>query len=189
MDRSLTREMSERKSTILTFNIEKYGKQLLGFIKSKVRSTEDAEDILQEVWYQFAHLTDIDQLQNISAWLYKVAGNRVVDQYRRKSSPSFSALENEDDILSIKDLLLVDASGDPSLILQNEGYMEELATAIEELPEKQKAVFVQNELQDKTLQEIADESGEHLKTIISRKGYAIKYLRKRLEPIYNELNN
>ncbi len=78
---------------------------------------------------------------------------------------------------------------DPEFSIFRDAFWEELMEALEELPEEQKLVFVQNELEDKTLQQIADEQSENLKTIISRKSYAIKHLRNRLRPLYNELLN
>ena len=91
--------------------------------------------------------------------------------------------------ISIKDALLLDDSNNPELVIFKELFWDELMKALEELPENQRFVFIENEIEDKTLQKIADETGENLKTIISRKGYAMKYLKKRLLPLYNELKD
>ena len=189
MDQVLTQEMSESSGKIIANAIEKYSKQLFAFIKSKVKNTEDAEDVLQDVWYQFSDLTNISEIQNTSAWLYSVAKNRVVDLYRKKTTDSLEdyTLENDEGEFNIKDILLLDDSSSPDLALFKEAFWKELLLALDELPENQKQVFVLNELEDFTLQEIADKNGENLKTIISRKGYAVKHLRNRLKHLYQEL--
>jgi RNA polymerase sigma factor (sigma-70 family) len=183
--------MSNKPKINLTNTIKQYSKQLFGFIKGKTRSIEDAEDILQEVWYQLSRLTSLEEIENISAWLYSISRNKVIDLYRKKTSDYLEDLtyENEDGNFEIKDFLLLDESANPELIIFKELFWEELIKALEELPNNQKLVFIANELEDKTLQQIADEYGENLKTIISRKGYATKHLRNRLLPLYNDLIN
>lgn len=175
----------------LSQTIKHYGKQLFAFIRGKVPRAEDAEDILQDVWYQLSKLTNFDEIESISGWLYAVSRNRVTDFYRKKKSDNLEdfTYEDEDNDFQIKDLLLLDDSSDPDLALFKEFFWDELFKALDELPENQRSVFVQNEIEDKTLQEIADASGENLKTIISRKGYAVKHLRKKLQPLYAEILN
>jgi len=95
--------------------------------------------------------------------------------------------EDEEGDFSIKEALLIDDTNNPELTLFKDLFWEELMKALDELPENQRLVFIENEMEDKTLQKIADETGENLKTIISRKGYAMKHLKKRLLPLYNEL--
>lgn len=77
--------MSNEKQFSITETVQQLGKKLFGFIRGRVRTTEEAEDILQDVWYQFSKLTNLDELENASAWLFRVAQNRVTDQYRRKA--------------------------------------------------------------------------------------------------------
>jgi len=167
----------------------KLGKQLFAFIRDKVKIVEDAEDILQEVWYQFSNLSNIDQVENASAWLYTVSRNKITDFYRKKKTANLEDFTTEDDDgdFSIKEALLIDDTNNPELTLFKDLFWEELMKALDELPENQRLVFIENEMEDKTLQKIADETGENLKTIISRKGYAMKHLKKRLLPLYNEL--
>jgi RNA polymerase sigma factor (sigma-70 family) len=191
MDAILNLNMNEiqQKNTV-SQTINKFGKQLFSFIKNKVKIVEDAEDILQEVWYQFSNLSNIDELENASAWLYAVSRNKITDFYRKKKTDHLEdyTYENEEGDFSIKDALLIDDSNNPELAMFKEMFWEELMKALDELPENQRFVFIENEIEDKTLQKIADETGENLKTIISRKGYAMKHLKKRLLPLYNELN-
>ncbi len=191
MDAVLNLTMNEnQKQSTVSQAISKFGKQLFSFIKNKVTIVEDAEDILQEVWYQFSNLTNTDALENAGAWLYAVSRNRITDFYRKKKTDNFEdyTYENEEGDFSIKGTLLLDDSNNPELTMFKELFWEALIKALDDLPENQRYVFIQNEIEDKTLQEIADETGENLKTIISRKGYAVKHLRKKLLPLYNELN-
>ena len=183
--------MSEQKNFSITDTVQQFGKKLFGFIRGKVKTTEEAEDILQDVWYQFSRLTNLDELENTGAWLYRVAQNRVTDKYRKKKSESLEdfTYENDDQEISFKEILLLDETANPELAIFKEQFWNELMAALDELPENQREVFVLNEIEDFTLQEIADQKGENLKTIISRKGYAVKYLRKKLQHLYNEIND
>lgn len=191
MDNNIEIEMAIPGGRSLTSTINAYGKRLFGFIRSRVGSVEDAEDILQDVWLQYSSLPAIDDIESVSGWLYRVARNKVTDLYRKKKTSSIddAFYENNDDAgISFKEILLMDVSGNPELALFKELFWKELFISLDELPENQKQVFVLNELEDLTLQEIADETGENLKTIISRKGYAVKHLRNKLNYLYNELD-
>ena len=178
------------KSTI-EGTVRKYSRQLFGFIRGRTKSLEDAEDILQEVWYQLSRLTDLTDLENVSAWLYAIARNKITDLYRKKSSEPLEdqTYEDEEGYLEIKAFLLSDEDQNPEDLLFKELFWEALMAALDELPAAQKQVFMEHELEGKTLQAIADEQGENLKTIISRKGYAVKHLRKRLLSLYNEVSD
>jgi RNA polymerase sigma factor (sigma-70 family) len=170
--------------------VKKYGKQLRSFIKGKVNMVEDAEDILQEVWYQLSKLSNMDELENMSAWLYSVSKNKITDFYRKRKTERLELenAEDEDGTFLMKEVLLLDESQNSELALFKELFWNELFKALDELPENQRKVFMMNEIDDKTLQEIADELDENIKTIISRKGYAVKHLRNKLKPLYQELN-
>lgn len=178
-------EMAAQQSIIQT--IKDYGKQLFGFIRSRVPTTEDAEDILQDVWYQLSNQSSPEDINSMSGWLHRVARNKIVDNYRKKKNERLDDSEDEDG-LSIADFFLVEENDPDSHELQ-ELFWETLFDALEELPKNQRDVFILNELEDKTLQEIADMQNENLKTIISRKRYAVQHLRKRLEFLYNEFMN
>lgn len=182
--------MSDKPKRTITTLVKDYGKRLLGFVRGRVSSDEDAEDILQEVWYQLSKLTDLDELESAGSWLFQVARNKITDQYRRKKTDSLEDYSYEDEVgeLQLKEILLMDTSNDPELAMFKEIFWKELLNALDELPPEQKEVFIQHELEDRTLQEIADNTGENLKTIISRKGYAVKSLRRKLAHLYDELN-
>lgn len=190
METITTASMSDERHFSITETVQQFGKRLFGFVRGKVKTTEEAEDILQDVWYQFSRLSNLDELENVSAWLYRVAQNRVTDNYRKKKTENLEdfTYENNENEISFKEILLLDENASPELALFKEEFWNELIQALDELPENQKEVFLLNEIEDFTLQEIADQKGENLKTIISRKGYAVKHLRKRLQHLYNELN-
>jgi RNA polymerase sigma factor (sigma-70 family) len=190
METITTASMSDERHFSITETVQQFGKKLFGFVRGKVKTTEEAEDILQDVWYQFSRLSNLDELENVSAWLYRVAQNRVTDNYRKKKTENLEdfTYENDENEISFKEILLLDENASPELAIFKEEFWSELMQALDELPENQKEVFLLNEIEDFTLQEIADQKGENLKTIISRKGYAVKHLRKRLQHLYNELN-
>jgi RNA polymerase sigma factor (sigma-70 family) len=152
-----------------------------------VKSDEDAEDIMQDVWYQLTNAINITEIEQMSGWLFRVAKNKIIDKRRKRSNELLDDLA-KDEAFDIKNILLIDDSN-PETEFLKEVFWQELFTALEELPEEQRQVFVWNELENLTLQEIADKTGEKLKTIISRKGYAVRYLRQKLETVYAEFIN
>ena len=179
------------RQNIINAAVKSYGGKLMSYIRPKVKNSEDAEDILQEVWYQFSNLSNLSEIVNVGSWLYRVTANKITDNYRKKKTENLEdfVYEDEDGSFNIKDILLMDTSQSPELKMFQEEIWKEFQIAIEELPEKQRLVFLDNEMNDKTLQQIADEQGENLKTIISRKQYAVKYLRKKLNRLYQDLIN
>lgn len=189
MDATHTLNMSYKKTSSISGVVKNYGSQLLRFINGKVKKIEDAEDILQEVWYQTSRLSNIDQLENMSGWLYAVANNKITDLYRKKKTESLEdqMYEDEEGRLQIKELLLSDHTNDAELKMFKDAFWDQLMKALDELPEKQRNTFLWHEIEDMTLQEIADQEGESIKTIISRKGYAVKHLRQKLRVLYNEI--
>lgn len=182
----------ESKSSLITQTVKKYGSRLMSFILPKVRSREDAEDVLQDVWYQLSNITQIGDILNLGSWLYKVSNNKITDLYRKKRPERLEDFfyEDEDGELnfSFKDLMLLDNSDNPELTYYREEIWKRFNEALLEMPEKQSYVFIENELKDRTLQEIAEELGDNIKTIISRKQYAVKHLRKKLAYLYQEIN-
>jgi RNA polymerase sigma factor (sigma-70 family) len=170
--------------------VKNYGRQLFGFIRSRVNSEEDAEDILQDVWYQLSSQTKSEDIISLSGWLYRVARNKITDNYRKKRENSLEDMigEEEEGEWTLPYILMAEDADAETLQLQKL-FREELAEALHELPENQRQVFIWNELEDKTMQEIADKEKENIKTIISRKRYAVQYLRKRLEYLNQEFFN
>lgn len=171
--------------------MKQYGQKLFGFIRNRVSSQEDAEDILQDVWQQLSSVVNVDEIEQMSGWLHTVARNKIIDR-QRKNAPELLddfGYEDEEGEFNFKEILLADPSGDPETEYMRELFWQELFSALDELPPAQRDVFVWNELDDLTLQQIADNTGQNLKTINSRKGYAVKHLRKRLQTLYKELFN
>jgi len=182
--------MAEQKSQNIIQTVQEYGKRLFGFIRGRVKTDEDAQDILQDVWYQLSNVTNIDSIEQVGSWLYTVARNKITDKYRKQTTQHLEdfVYEDEDGEVSYKDILLADFKTPEDDHLK-QVFWEELFKALDELPEEQKQVFVLNELEDLTFREIAERTGENIKTLISRKRYAVAYLRERLKTIYIELLN
>jgi len=168
--------------------VKSYGKKLFIFIRSRVKTNEDAEDILQDVWYQLSKL-DSGSVEQLGAWLYRVARNRIIDKYRKQEPGSLEdyAFEDEEGEMNFGEILLSDENDEPETVYLKKLFWEELFEALSELPVFQRDVFVKNEIEDKTLKEIAEETGENIKTVISRKRYAVIYLRERLRSLYEEI--
>ncbi len=180
--------MSEtNKDQTITRVVAEYGKRLFSFIRGRVPTNEDAEDILQEVWYQFSRVIDVQPIEQVSGWLFRVARNKVTDNYR-KHRPELledQRYSNEDGEWTFPEFLLADNHTPESETLR-QMFWEELMDALEDLPASQREVFVWNELEDQTFREIADRTGDNIKTLISRKRYAVQFLRLRLEQMYAE---
>jgi RNA polymerase sigma factor (sigma-70 family) len=166
--------------------------RLLGFIRQQVRSQEDAEDILQDVLYQFLRgFEDIRSTERITSWLFTVTRNRITDYYRKKKPESFSdkqVVSREEDgaPLMLEDILPA-LTGDPEDEMMREMIWEAIDLALDEMPEDQRDVFIWNEFEDKGFKEIAAETGEGVNTLLSRKRYAILFLRKKLKELYDQL--
>ncbi|MEM6800242.1 MAG: sigma-70 family RNA polymerase sigma factor [Bacteroidota bacterium] len=179
-------DISERKKSIVEI-IEEYQVPLKAFISSRLASEEDAEDLLQEVWYQLSKTIQKEEIKNVRAWIYRVARNKIIDSYRKKSADwleDYVYEDEEGDAYLIDSLLESDES--PEMDFIRERFWEDMYEALDALPEKQREVFILNEWEGVTLREIAERRGEKLKTIISRKGYAVRYLREQLELIFEE---
>ena len=181
----------QEKEHIISHSVNTYSEKLMAFIRPKVKTTEDAKDILQEVWFQFSNLTNITDIVSISSWLFSVTRNKITDSYRKKRTENLEDFTYEDNEgeFAISDILLIDNEKNPEVTFFQDEIWNELLRALDELPENQRFVYVENEFNNKTLQQIADEKGKSIKTIISQKTYAVKHLRLRLKTLYQDLNN
>ncbi len=170
--------------------IRGYSQRLYGFIRGRTSNDADAEDILQEVWFQLSRLVDLEAIENINAWLFRVARNKVTDRYRKREEESLDGLayEDENGDTSFQEILLADFNT-PETEHLRQFFWEELFAALGELPATQRDVFIWNELDGETFQEISDRTGVNVKTLISRKRYAVVHLRERLADLYEELLN
>jgi RNA polymerase sigma factor (sigma-70 family) len=184
MDELIAIPMAQRQQSIQDA-VQNYGKRLFRFIRSRVKNDQDAEDILQDVWYQLISIIDTEPIELLSSWLYRVTRNRIVDKKRKQKTQSLEDLAYTDkagEMVFPEALLKEDRN--PETELDRLYFRELFFEALSDLPGKQREVFVWNELEDLTLQEIADKTGESIKTIISRKRYAVAHLRKRLQEMY-----
>jgi RNA polymerase sigma factor (sigma-70 family) len=176
----------------ITYAVQQERRRLLDFIRKRIPDESDAEDILQDVFYQFSESFMIQPIEQVSAWLFRAARNRITDLFRKKKaipfSRTFSASDEEDDGPSIDDFL-PDASAGPEAAYARKIIMTELLEALEELPAEQREAFVMHEMEDKSFKEMSVLTGEGVNTLISRKRYAVLYLRERLKALQDEITN
>lgn len=152
--------------------------RLFGFIRSKINSNEDAEDVLQDVFLQaIKTMSIIEPINNLMSWLYTVAHNRIIDWYRRKREPSVS-LSDQD--MQLFDSLILDSGINIEKEFIRNLVIEALEEAIDELPEAQKDVFISQAIEGRTFKKISEYSGIPINTLIARKRYAIRFLQTRL---------
>ncbi|MFY0686687.1 MAG: sigma-70 family RNA polymerase sigma factor [Cyclobacteriaceae bacterium] len=155
--------------------------QLLSFIKSRIPDRDDAEDILQDVYIQME--TTSEPIQQLSGWLYRVARNKIIDRFRKKKPESFSRMSDESSIQSKASL----TNAAPEEVYMNKLIWDSVNNALAQLPEEQRQAYVLNEFEGLSFQQISEVTGEKVNTLISRKHYAIKHLRKQLQGLYDEL--
>ena len=169
--------------------VRDYGKRLFNFIRGRVNTDEDAEDILQDVWYRFSSVMNSEPIQETSAWLFRVARNRIIDKYRRQQPVSLEDEINQEDEEGTfhPGEILIAVTSTPETEQLRDLFWEELFSALEELPEDQRQVFIRNELEEVPFNKISEQTGENINTLISRKRYAVLHLRKRLGELYKEI--
>ncbi len=168
---------------------KKYQSQLKSFIAKRVTSKEDREDILQNVFYQLAKINlEENPIQQISAWLYSVTRNQIIDRGRKHKEVEMPYFKDEDDDSFVKEIseLLSDKDSSPETEYLKSLIWEELNSALSELPEEQRTVFELTELQGFSFKEISESSGVSVNTLISRKRYAVLYLRSKLYDLYRD---
>ena len=163
--------------------------RLRNFIRRRVPDPSDAEDIVQEVFYELVEANRLLMpIEHVTGWLFRVARNRITDLLRKKKPEAFSgaAVVGEGgEVLQIEDLLPSPDAGPETLYFRNV-LLDELEFALDELPEEQREVFVAHELEGRSFKEMAAETGVSVNTLLSRKRYAVLHLRERLQSIYDE---
>jgi RNA polymerase sigma factor (sigma-70 family) len=172
--------------------VEREQSRLRNFIRRRVPDPRDAEDILQDVFYELVEANRLLMpIEHVTGWLFRVARNRIIDLFRKKKPESFSdtaVARNEDDddeLLALEDFLPSPDAGPEALYVRNV-LLHELELAVDELPEEQRKLFVAHELEGRSFKEIAAETGVSVNTLLSRKRYAVLHLRQRLQNIYDE---
>jgi len=185
--RLMALEQDERISEV----VSREQSRLRNFIRRRVPDPLDVEDILQDVFYELVEANRLLMpIEHVTGWLFRVARNRIIDLFRKKRPENFSdvAVAHEDEegeLLRLEDLLpSVDAS--PEALYARSVLLDELELAVEELPEEQRQVFIAHELEGHTFKQIAAETGVNVNTLLSRKRYAVRHLRQRLQDIYDE---
>lgn len=178
--------MNQQKNRVeKSFELERRG--LFAFIRSKIRSLEESEDLLQEVFFQaLSSLNVLEAVDNLTGWLYTVARNKVIDWYRKKRLPTVSIDEPMENGFSFKDFLAEEIP--PGLDDETrELVFHTIMNAIDELPATQRYVFIQQVVEGRTFRELSEETGESINTLIARKRYAVQFLKNKLVKLKLEL--
>src|SRR5216683_3021763 len=181
----MTGEQDQRISEV----VKREGSRLRNFIRRRVPDPRDAEDILQDVFYELVEANRLLMpIDHVTGWLFRVARNRITDLFRKKKPESFNdaAAEGEGgEVLQIEDLLPSPDAG-PDELYARSVLLDELELALDELPEEQRQAFAGHEFEGRSFKEMAAESGVNINTLLSRKHAAVVYLRERLQSIYDE---
>jgi RNA polymerase sigma factor (sigma-70 family) len=182
----MAREEDQRISDV----VEREQSRLRNFIRRRVPDPRDAEDILQDVFYTLVEANRLLMpIEHVTGWLFRVARNRITDSFRRKQPERFREAPpggEEDESLRLEDLL-PSADAGPEAAYERTVLLDEIESALDELPAAQRDVFVAHELEGRSFKEMAAETGVGVNTLLSRKRYAVLHLRERLQGIYDEL--
>jgi RNA polymerase sigma factor (sigma-70 family) len=166
------------------------GSRLRNFIRRRVPNEADVEDLLQEVFYELVEANRLLMpIEHVTAWLFRVARNRITDLFRKKKPENFSdaaVMDLGGELLDVEDLL-PSPDGGPEALYARGLLFEELEQALAELPDEQREVFIAHELEGHSFKEISEESGIGVNTLLSRKRYAVLHLRERLQSIRDEI--
>ena len=168
--------------------IQREQSRLRNFIRRRVPDPRDAEDILQEVFYELVEANRaLMPIEHVTGWLFRVARNRITDLFRKMKpwSSSGAAWDEDDEMLQLENLLPSPAAG-PEALYTRSVLLDELEWAVNQLPEEQREVFVGHELEGRSFKEMAAETGVSVNTLLSRKRYAVLHLRERLQGVYDE---
>ena len=175
------------QNQLISEAIERDQPRLRSFIRRRVADAGDAEDILQEVFYELIEsYRMVKPVEQVSAWLFRVARNRITDWFRRRKPELRGPVRDEDD--SFWEDALPSPDAGPDALYERARLFDTLIDAIELLPEPQRAVFIAHEIDGRSFREMAQESGESVNTLLSRKHSAVQFLRKRLKAAHDSLN-
>ncbi len=170
--------------------VQREQSRLRDFIRRRVPDPRDAEDILQDVFYELLEANRLLMpIEHVTGWLFRVARNRIIDLFRRREPASLgeAAVADENDELQRLEDLLPSPDAGPEAVHARNALLDELEQAIDDLPEEQREVFVGHELEGRSFKEMAAESGVSVNTLLSRKRYAVLRLRERLRSLHDEL--
>jgi len=188
-DAASLERMSLEQDRRISDVVDREQSRLRNFIRRRVPDPRDAEDILQDVFYELVEANRLLMpIEHLTGWLFRVARNRITDLFRKKKPESLSAAvvaSDEDEPLLLEDLLPSPDAG-PDALYARSVLLDELDDALDELPDEQREAFVGHEIEGRTFKEMAAASGVSVNTLLSRKRYAVLHLRQRLQSIYDE---
>ena len=188
-DAASLERMSLEQDRRISEVVKREQSRLRNFIRRRVPDPRDAEDILQEVFYELVEANRLLMpIEHVTGWLFRVARNRITDLFRKKKPESFSdaaVAGDDEELLRLEDLLPSPDAG-PDALYARSVLLDELELALDELPEEQREVFVGHEIEGRSFKEMAAETGVSVNTLLSRKRYAVLHLRERLQSIYDE---
>lgn len=183
--------LTAQRQEVIQETFRKERTRLLAFIRRRIPEKTDAEDVLQDVFYQLVESLSLPQsIEQVTAWLFRVARNKIIDRYRKKKPEALSAMysdeSNADESRNLTDLLF-DPHDSPEDVYARSLIWEQLAAALAELPVEQREVFVGHELEGLSFKQLAQQTGVPVSTLLSRKRYAVLHLRERLQTVYHDL--
>jgi RNA polymerase sigma factor (sigma-70 family) len=181
-------ELSLEQDQRISETVAREQPRLRNFIRRRVADPGDAEDILQDVFYELVAAYRLMQpVEQVGAWLFRVARNRIIDLFRKKKleARKSDAMTNDAEPLLLEDLLPSPDAG-PEALFARRVLMDELDAALDELPDEQRDVFIAHEIEGRSFKELSAETGVSVNTLLSRKHYAVLHLRRRLQAIYDE---
>jgi RNA polymerase sigma factor (sigma-70 family) len=178
-------ELMAERDYHITESVLRERTRLLNFIRKRISDPSEAEDILQDVFYEFVEAYHLPEpIEQVGAWLFRVARNRIIDRFRKKKELQLPDNDDEDNNIWL-DELLPPVDG-PEAAYARDILLQELQDALNELPQEQRDIFIAHELQGRSFEELANETGAKISTLLSRKRYAVLHLRKRLNTIYQD---
>jgi len=190
---ALMTDRGEDKDSVITATVLRERSRLSSFIRRSVRDQTDADDILQDVFHEFVEAYRLPEpIEQVSAWLFRVARNRIVDRFRKKKEMSLDDIDADldrdaDDVYRL-DLALPSPDAGPEAQYARRLLLDALQQALDELPQAQREVFVAHEIDGCSFRELAARSGAPVNTLLARKRYAVLQLRERLQTVYDELD-
>ena len=185
-------QRSNSKNSSAEELVKEYQPRLKSFIRKRVPTKEDAEDILQDVFYQLIRAVEdtVNPIEQVTAWLYRVTRNIIINKGRKRHEEELPNYQSEEDGYVLKEIsaiLFNDEQATPETEFLRTLVWQELETALSELPPEQREAFELTELEGLSVKEMAETTGIAVNTLLSRKHYAVKHLRRRLEALYNEM--
>lgn len=191
MDTALTpNALMAEKDQRIAEAIRRERGRLKSFIRQRVPDPAEAEDILQDVFFEFIEAYRLPEpIEQAGAWLYRVARNRIIDRFRKKKETPLTEIASDEDEEHWLEQILPTAAEGPEAAYARRVLLDEILAALEALPPEQRAAFVGHEIEGKSFQHMAEESGTAISTLLARKRYAVRHLQARLRDIHDEFTN